>query len=912
MARKALATESRYKIVGICQVYNELEKGNLMRFLQYVRPVVDELVMYDDGSTDGTFEYLLDQPVQLIRGSKNNFGHELAHKQQLLDKALTLKPDFILWLDADEVLTAGAERQLQHLCHECMQQDLDGISLREINLWRSATYERLDSLYGDGWYTRLWRVTNNLLYAEPGEGLHQILVPPSVERVAKSDRLAVLHYGFADQKNLAYKYLTYRAHGQRGYNMLDRFISEDQLELNKVPQKLFPPGLYQDESPPHTLLFAEGLASVESYREAVQRPRFSIACLVYKSVDWLQFVHEQVLKYTDMTNVEFFFVTNDAEQPVLDYLRDNYIPHHVWQNTAEHKKEWYINNVYRAYNFAAKQAKGDFLVFINSDMAFTPGWLDNLFAVYDGKNCVASRLVESGRLRSGTFGIEKNFGSTIDSFDEDGFQHYAAVAAKPTVEDGGLYMPLLMRKDHFQKIGGYPPGNATPDSGIHHPNIAKEGEQLISGDAILIQKMEQIGVRHVTAFDSIVYHFQQGEKSSSASIEEQADKHVAICNDLVTGSMGERVLWDFLLEGLPSSYGVDTRLVGSQGNFAKKASQYIETHHPQTTVLIQNATFIDLIDKARVTIAFLQDNLRAMGRPSVQQEKTIHLANRLVTNSYQVLMSYPEYDFTLLTVGSDETVFTPMDKQAVRRELEFGDERIGIFVGDFSETKGWSRVASCIKQFSDITWILVTKKDEAFESPNARVYSRIDQKLLAKLLNCADFFIIGSDVETQCLAAVEACLCDVPVVMQNVGVFRGFSEHERARAGIFGPDFAAAINLVPNHRFSPRQVILDKKLTVHDSVERWRQYLERVFQDVAIARVRGHNVPASSRTLQHLTFRAEFFYRRRILKPLFGQEQITLPEVLTRLRHRIGKFRAAQFAYHLIMDRRSKPKKAKS
>ena len=40
------------------------------------------------------------------------FANERSHKQRLLDEAL-LSPDFILWLDADEVLTANAADYLQ-------------------------------------------------------------------------------------------------------------------------------------------------------------------------------------------------------------------------------------------------------------------------------------------------------------------------------------------------------------------------------------------------------------------------------------------------------------------------------------------------------------------------------------------------------------------------------------------------------------------------------------------------------------------------------------------------------------------------------------------------------------------------------------------------------------------------------
>src|SRR3989344_8878203 len=147
----------KYRIVAIAQSYNELQKENLERFIKHILPLVDALVVYDDASADGSFEYVKQYTPHVIRGKKNDFTNERAHRQQLLTEALKLKPDFILWLDADEVLSAGAKEELQEIAHECIQKNLDGISLHEINLWRSSSWQRIDNLYNDGWFVRLWR-----------------------------------------------------------------------------------------------------------------------------------------------------------------------------------------------------------------------------------------------------------------------------------------------------------------------------------------------------------------------------------------------------------------------------------------------------------------------------------------------------------------------------------------------------------------------------------------------------------------------------------------------------------------------------------------------------------------------------------------------------------------------------------
>lgn len=239
--------------------------------------------------------------------------------------------------------------------------------------------------------------------------------------------------------------------------------------------------------------------------------KISIACLIYKSTRWLQFVYDQVKKHTDLTNNEFYFVANDANETVLQYLKDNNIPHFIHNNTEEQRKEWYINNVYRAWNTAGRMAKGEYVVFINSDMAFTPGWLDRLIEKITPDTVVCSRLVERGIMRSGQYGIERNFGNVPDDYNEFEFINYSKSIVEDSIYPGGLYMPILIKKDHLESIGYYPEGNVKYGSDIFKPEYAKPGEALIPGDKIFIQRLLTIGVKHVTNFASIVYHFQEGE-----------------------------------------------------------------------------------------------------------------------------------------------------------------------------------------------------------------------------------------------------------------------------------------------------------------------------------------------------------------------------------------------------------------
>lgn len=240
--------------------------------------------------------------------------------------------------------------------------------------------------------------------------------------------------------------------------------------------------------------------------------KVTITCLIYKSTRWLQFVYDQVLKYTDMTDKEFYFVANDACPSVLKYLVDNNIPHYIHNNTPEQRQEWYINNVYRAWNTASKHARGEYVVFINSDMAFSPRWLDNLMNKIDDNKIINSRLVERGVLRSGTYGIERNYGNIPEDYKEDEFLKYSSKISSNNLLPGGLFMPCIIKTKHLKSINYFPEGNIIPGCNIFDPVYARLGNPCIPGDQVFIKKLESIGVKHYTAFDSIVYHFQEGEK----------------------------------------------------------------------------------------------------------------------------------------------------------------------------------------------------------------------------------------------------------------------------------------------------------------------------------------------------------------------------------------------------------------
>ena len=220
----------------------------------------------------------------------------------------------------------------------------------------------------------------------------------------------------------------------------------------------------------------------------------TLVTLVYRSLKWLDFVMDGVDRATTDVRYRWFVAANDA----VDGIASD--PRVSLDFRNEDPNEFYINRVYRAWNVAVREAPTQLVVMLNSDMYVSDYWLDQL-VVYKRNNprtVPTSLLVESGKLPSGMPEYVKNFGMTPDEFKRDEFLAHAALLREPAaVQAGRLYMPILVDRQEFLDIGGYPECNPPGTT----------------GDKDLIRRYTEAGFRHVTALGSIVYHVQTGEQN---------------------------------------------------------------------------------------------------------------------------------------------------------------------------------------------------------------------------------------------------------------------------------------------------------------------------------------------------------------------------------------------------------------
>ena len=233
--------------------------------------------------------------------------------------------------------------------------------------------------------------------------------------------------------------------------------------------------------------------------------KITIALLIYKSTAYLDFVMDSLLDHpSENYDVEYLIVCNDATNEVIlhaeKWARFPDVRYVIHENS--NPDDWWIQNVYDAWNRCLSECRTEAICFVNSDMAFTDGWLDSLACYSLSEYIPTSRLVESERMPSLPGLISKNFGQTLATFDKVAFEAYAEEAAEPVARARiGAFMPSLFKTSTLRAIGGW------------QKNVGRPGQPITPGDQITFGLLKEKGLTQICVHHSLVYHFQRGESA---------------------------------------------------------------------------------------------------------------------------------------------------------------------------------------------------------------------------------------------------------------------------------------------------------------------------------------------------------------------------------------------------------------
>jgi glycosyltransferase involved in cell wall biosynthesis len=198
-------------VVGIYRVKNEARwiKESIERTLQ----ITDKVVLLDDHSTDATRSIAAAIPKVMVIPSPFQGLDEARDKDYLLGLALASKPDWIVQLDGDEVLTKKAIAELEPWVS---QKKLGGIlHFRIAYLWDDVNRERVDAVYRNFYQPRAYSLFDQTLNAYTflrtgfGGNFHCGQVPVGHTGQIHTMKHPIKHYGYMDAADRERKYKWY-------------------------------------------------------------------------------------------------------------------------------------------------------------------------------------------------------------------------------------------------------------------------------------------------------------------------------------------------------------------------------------------------------------------------------------------------------------------------------------------------------------------------------------------------------------------------------------------------------------------------------------------------------------------------------------------------------------------------------
>ena len=144
----------------------------------------------------------------------------------------------------------------------------------------------------------------------------------------------------------------------------------------------------------------------------------------------------------------------------------------------------------------------------------------------------------------------------------------------------------------------------------------------------------------------------------------------------------------------------------------------------------------------------------------------------------------------VIPCGVNQELFTPVDRQAARKQLHFSEkEKIVLYVGRIEPLKGLDRVIRAVARLNDTlpVKLLIVGGDQHHTDEMQEVIGlsrrlkaedsvkfagRVEQSALPLYYSAADLLVVASLYESFGLVALEALSCGTPVVSTPVGGIR--------------------------------------------------------------------------------------------------------------------------------------------
>jgi glycosyltransferase involved in cell wall biosynthesis len=148
----------RHRLLALLAVRDQI--GHLPGYLASVGPQVDGVIALDDGSSDGSAEFLASRAeiLELLRVPRDRpRWDEIGNHRALIAAALRHGAEWLLSLDADERVEREFRARAERVIRRGSIFGLSAYALRLRELWDDTRYYRADGIWGRKRVARLFR-----------------------------------------------------------------------------------------------------------------------------------------------------------------------------------------------------------------------------------------------------------------------------------------------------------------------------------------------------------------------------------------------------------------------------------------------------------------------------------------------------------------------------------------------------------------------------------------------------------------------------------------------------------------------------------------------------------------------------------------------------------------------------------
>jgi glycosyltransferase involved in cell wall biosynthesis len=150
-------------------------------------------------------------------------------------------------------------------------------------------------------------------------------------------------------------------------------------------------------------------------------------------------------------------------------------------------------------------------------------------------------------------------------------------------------------------------------------------------------------------------------------------------------------------------------------------------------------------------------------------------SSRTVFNSEWTKSQYPDMEGRVIPLPVDFDLFEPGNPMGLQQSLGLPDGCIcwvGASQGAAAEIKGFDIFMRIARTNPDLYFVAVFKDAiPDYCPPNVRMYERVDQEMLCRIMGACRVGLCTSRQETQHLAGIEMGACGLPLVVPPVGCY---------------------------------------------------------------------------------------------------------------------------------------------